>query len=103
MASKDPPQKKPKRKPRTQARVDEVLRDYEEHRADKIYEPPYGDPIISVRVPIDVKLGLGEAHWRYRVFQSDIVRIGVQRELHRMGILDDRFKLVPRDKDKVTG
>ena len=98
MASKEPPRKKQARKPRAQVNVAQVLQDYEEHRADKIYEPPYGDPIISVRVPIDVKLGLGEAHWRYRVFQSDIVRIGVQRELTRMGILDDKGKLIPRDK-----
>jgi hypothetical protein len=98
MATKEPPQKKRQRKPRAQVDVAQVLQDYDEHRADKIYEPPYGDPIISVRVPIDVKLGLGEAHWRYRVFQSDIVRIGVARELKRMGILDEKGKVIPRDK-----
>jgi hypothetical protein len=99
MASKEPPKRKRQRKPSaTKVDVAQVLEDYDGHRADRIYEPPYGDPIISVRVPIDVKLGLGEAHWRYRVFQSDIVRIGIQRELTRMGILDDKGKVIPREK-----
>ena len=70
------------------------MADYADRRADKIYEPPYGDPLITVRIPYDCKMGLEEAHWRFRVHRADVLRKGVTRELQRMGILDNNGKLI---------